>query len=93
MLKILFVPVGIAGSFVAAFAGKAVFTKIWGIIDKEEPPDPKHRAVSWTKLLVAAGIEGAIFRIIRAGFDHGTRTAVANVTGSWPGEEAPEARP
>lgn len=90
MVRILFVPVGIAGSFAAAFAGRAVFARVWGMIDEQEPPDPKHRAVSWSKLLVSAGIEGAIFRIIRAGVDHGTRTAVANVTGSWPGEEAPE---
>ncbi len=86
-------PIGIVGSFVAAFAGKAVFTRIWTVIDEEEPPDPKHRRVTWSKLLVAAALEGAIFRIIRAGFDHGVRSGVANLTGSWPGEEAPEQRP
>jgi hypothetical protein len=91
-MKVLFLPIGIIGSFLAAFAAKGVFSRVWGIVDEEEPPDPKHRDVTWTKLVAAAALEGAIFRVSRATVAHGSRIAVARLTGSWPGEEAPEER-
>jgi hypothetical protein len=35
-------------------------------------------------------VEGAIFRLVKGLTDHGARRAFAGVTGTWPGEEAPE---
>jgi hypothetical protein len=63
---------------------------IWGLIDEEEPPDSEHRRVSWPKLIAAAALEGAIFRATRVAADHGSRSAFAGFTGSWPGAEEPE---
>jgi hypothetical protein len=91
-MKVLFLPIGLIASLAAGFAAKGVFGRIWGVIDEEEPPDPKHRDVTWPKLLAAAALEGAIFKVSRAAAARGTRIAVANLTGSWPGEEAPEER-
>jgi hypothetical protein len=90
MSKILFIPVSILGSLAAGFLGKKVFEQIWGLIDKEEPPDPKHRQATWVKLLAALALEGAIFRAVRGLFDHGARRGFARFTGTWPGEERPE---
>ena len=39
----------------------------------------------------AAGLICAIFRLVRGWFDHGARQGFMRLTGSWPGEEAPEA--
>ncbi len=90
MMKVLFIPFSVIGGYVAAFLGKAVFGQVWGRIDEEEPPDPKHRDVPWGKLLAAAAIEGAIFQLSRSIFERVTRLGFANLTGSWPGPEAPE---
>jgi hypothetical protein len=89
-VKFLFIPVGVAGGLIAGFAGKKIFEKVWGLIDDEEPPDPKHREVSLPKLVAANALEGAIFRTVRALADHGSRRSFAGVTGSWPGDERPE---
>jgi hypothetical protein len=35
-------------------------------------------------------LEGAIFRFVRGWFDHGARQGFKRLTGTWPGEEAPE---
>jgi hypothetical protein len=90
MGKVLFIPFGIVGGLLAGFAGKKLFDVAWGLVDDEEPPEAEHRDVPLGKLVLANAIQGAIFRATRAAADHGTRRAFASVTGSWPGEEAPE---
>jgi uncharacterized protein DUF4235 len=89
-MKFLFVPIGIAGGLIAGLAGRKLFEKVWGLIDEEEPPDPKHREISVPKMVAANALEGAIFRAVRSLADHGSRRSFATVTGSWPGEERPE---
>jgi hypothetical protein len=90
MKKFAFLPVSIAGGFFAGLIGKKIFEQIWGLIDDQEPPEPKHREISYGKLIAAMALEGAIFRIIRGLFDHEARRAFARATGEWPGEEEPE---
>jgi hypothetical protein len=90
LVKLLFTPVSILGGLIAGFLSKKLFDQIWGLIDEEEPPDSKHRDIPWVKLLVAAAIQGAIFRAVKEATDHYSRQAFASVTGSWPGEEEPE---
>jgi hypothetical protein len=89
-MKILFLPFSIAGGIVAGFISKKLFEQIWGVIDKEEPPEAKHREISMGKLATALALEGAIFRLVRGLADHGSRQSFQKLTGSWPGEEAPE---
>jgi hypothetical protein len=92
-MKILFVPIGVASGIVAGLAAKKVSERIWGLIDEEEPPDPKHRDISVGKMIAALALEGAIFRAIRGLVDHGSRRVFMRTTGSWPGEERPEPEP
>jgi hypothetical protein len=90
MAKLLFIPVSIGGGLVAGFVSKKVFDQLWGLIDEEEPPSPKHRDIDWRKLLLAAAVQGAIFRAMREASDHYSRRAFARTTGTWPGKESPE---
>jgi hypothetical protein len=89
--KILFVPVSVTLGLLAGLVGRKAFEQVWGLIDDEEPPHPEHREFAWPKLIVALVVEGAIFRLVKGLVDHGARRSFARVTGSWPGEEAPEA--
>ena len=90
MKKIAFIPFSIIGGFLAGFVGKKIFEQIWGLIDDEEPPEPKHREIEYGKLVAALALEGAIFRILRGLVDHHGRRVFARATGEWPGEEEPE---
>ena len=83
-------PIGIVSGILAGLVGKKLFERVWGMIDDEEPPDPKHREIPIAKMLAALAIEGAIFRAVRGAVDHGMRRSFASVTGSWPGQERPE---
>jgi hypothetical protein len=89
-VKLLFIPFSISAGLVAGLAGKKLFERVWGLIDDEEPPDPKHREISRPKLIAALALEGAIFRATRGFADHAARRAFARTTGRWPGEAEPE---
>ena len=89
-MKLIFAPLGIVFGLIAGLLGKKAFEAVWGLIDEEEPPKPAHRELSWPKLVAALVLEGAIFRLAKGLVDHGTRASFAKLTGSWPGEEAPE---
>jgi hypothetical protein len=89
-MKLIFIPISVAGGIIAGLVAKKSFEQIWGMIDSEEPPDAEHREISYLKLAAALMIEGAIFRLVRGFFDHGARRTFARATGRWPGEEAPE---
>jgi hypothetical protein len=85
-MKFLFMPISVAGGLLAGFLGKKVFERVWSLIDKEEPPKPERREVSWPKLIAALALEGAIFRLLKGVADHGARRAFATGTGTWPGD-------
>jgi hypothetical protein len=89
-MKLLFIPVSIVVGLVAGAVSKKIFNQIWGVFDEEEPPDSKHRDIDWTKLVIAAAVQGAIFRLMKEASDHYSRRAFYRTTGKWPGEEKPE---
>ena len=89
-MKFVFMPISILGGLVAGMIGKKIFEQIWGLVDEEEPPEAKHREINYVKLVAALLVEGAIFRLIRGLFDHSARRGFSRLTGTWPGEEAPE---
>jgi hypothetical protein len=91
MGKLVFLPISIGGGLLAGLIGKKLFGVIWGLIDDQVPPKPEHRNVHVGKLLIALAIEGAIFSLIRGIVNHGSRLAYTRLTGSWPGDEQPEA--
>jgi hypothetical protein len=89
-MKFLFMPVSILAGLLAGFLAKKIFNQVWGLFDEEEPPDSKHRDIDWTKLVIAAAVQGAIFRAMKEATDHASRQAFARTTGSWPGEKEPD---
>ena len=90
MAKLFFIPVSLGASLAAGFVSKKVFDGLWGLVDEEEPPSGKHRDIDWRKLLLAAAVQGAIFRVVKEASDHYSRRAFERTTGSWPGAERPE---
>ena len=89
-MKFLFLPISIIGGLIGGQIASRIFEAIWGVFDDEEPPDSKHRDVSLAKMLAAAAVQGAIFRVVRKGIDHQSRKAFAGALGTWPGEQRPD---
>jgi hypothetical protein len=89
-MKFLFLPISIAAGLIAGQLSKKIFDGIWRLVDDQEAPEAEHRDIKLVKLVLALVIEGAVFRAVRGLVDHGARHSFERVTGSWPGEEAPE---
>jgi hypothetical protein len=89
-MKFLFLPISIIGGLIAGQISSRIFEAIWGLIDDQEPPDSEHRDISLAKMLVAAAVQGAIFRAMRKLVDHQSRKAFAGAVGTWPGQEQPD---
>jgi hypothetical protein len=89
-MKFLFLPFSILGGLAAGQLSKKIFDLVWSRFDDEDAPRPKHRQIDLGKLVAALVIEGALFRVVKGLFDHGSRRGFAKATGSWPGEEAPD---
>ena len=89
-MGLVFRPVGLVTGLLAGIVGRKVFERIWGLIDDEDAPEPKHREIAIGKLILALLIEGAIFAVLRGLADHGARHGFARLTGEWPGEEHPD---
>jgi len=89
-MKFLFLPFSIVAGLIAGQLSKKLFDGVWRLVDEEEAPEAEHKEISLAKLALALVIEGAIFRAVRGLVDHGARRGFYNLTGSWPGEEAPE---
>jgi hypothetical protein len=89
-VKLIFVPLSLGTSLLAGALARWLFSELWGAFDDEEPPEAEHRRASWSKVLVAAALRGAVFTAVRTAVDRGSRLAFMNLTGTWPGEEEPE---
>ena len=90
MSKLIFLPVRLCAGLLSGIVGKKLFERLWAVIDAEQPPQPEHRRIDVRKLVLALAIEGGLFRVLKGLADHGSRSAFARLTGSWPGEEAPK---
>jgi hypothetical protein len=89
-MKFLFLPFSIAAGLLAGFLSKKLFDGVWRLVDDEEAPEPEHKEISIPKMLLGLAVEGAVFRAVRGLVDHQARKTFYKLTGSWPGEEAPE---
>ena len=89
-MKLIYKPIGLALGLLAGFIGTAIFNKVWSLFDDEEPPKPTTQRVTWPKVLAAAALQGAIFRVTRAAIDRGGASGWWRVFGVWPGERDQE---
>jgi len=83
--KILFTPFSIAFSLVAGLVARKVFDRVWHAIDDEDPPDPGEELEPLPRILVAAGLQAAVFALARVLFDRQARKTFRGLTGTWPG--------
>jgi len=90
-MGLIFRPVGMGAGLIAGIIGGKIFDLVWGMIDDEDAPEPKHREIALGKLILALLIQGAIFGVLRGLADHAARHGFARMTGEWPGEERPDA--
>ncbi len=85
MTKLVYKPVGMVAGALAGIAAGVVFKQVWRLIaDEDDTPNATDEDRTWTEILIAAAIQGAIFAIVKAAVDRGGATGIKQLTGKWP---------
>lgn len=86
--KILYRPVGLAGSVLGGLLANVLFTKVWRRASpggRSAPPtalDPRHPL---SEILAAAAVQGIIFSVTKTVIDRAGARLFQRWSGEWPG--------
>lgn len=84
--KILYKPVGLALGAVSGVVASALFKQAWKTLrHDDDAPDATDEERTWSEVVLAAALQGAIFAVVKAAVDRGGATATRRLTGTWPG--------
>jgi hypothetical protein len=86
--KILYRPMGLAGSVIGGLIAGAIFKQVWKRAapgDKPDPPKPLETEYPFKEILIAAAIQGAIFSVVKTVIDRQGARLFERWTGEWPG--------
>jgi hypothetical protein len=70
----------------AGILGQKLAAKLWSQVFDEDPPDTAQEDVRLVPLLVAAVVEGTMYKLLRMAADRALRQGVMKFSGNWPGE-------
>jgi hypothetical protein len=88
MNKLLYKPLGMLVSVLGGVLAGAAFGQVWKLATGDkEAPSATQQDRSWTEVLVAATVQGAIFGLVKAAIDRGGATGFGKLTGEWPGDK------
>lgn len=86
--KMLYRPIGIAGSLAGGLIARQIFEKAWQRAapgDQPDPPKALETEYPIKQILLAAAIQGAIFALVKTIINRGGARAFERATGEWPG--------
>jgi hypothetical protein len=76
---------GMVGGLVAGL----IFERAWSAIGHGgDAPKATDEQRHWREILLAAGLQGAIFALVKAAVDRGLAEGTRKLTGIWPGHES-----
>ena len=86
--KMVYKPVDLVAGLLASLVAGLIFRRVWSVIEHEDDaPKPTDRQRGWMEILLAAGMYGTIFALIKAVMDRGAAEGTRKLTGTWPGNE------
>jgi hypothetical protein len=83
--KVVYKPLSwVAGALGGALAGQA-FRQVWKrVAGEEDAPDAIDRDYTWTQVIIAAAVQGAIFGAVKAATERAGAVGYRKATGDWP---------
>ena len=86
--KMVYKPADLAAGMLASLVAGLIFRRIWSVIEPgDDAPKATDRERGWMEILLAAGLYGTIFALIKAVMDRGAAEGTRKLTGTWPGNE------
>jgi Protein of unknown function (DUF4235) len=94
MIKVIYKPVSILVSVLGGILAGALFKRVWKLAaGEDETPKATDIRRGYPEVLIAAGLQGAIFALVKALLERGTADATRRLTGYWPGEDSDPGAP
>ena len=88
VVKVSYKAVNLIASVVGGLVVGVIFNRAWSAIERgDDVPRPTDEQRGWREILLAAGLQGAIFALIRAATGRGIAMGTRKLTGIWPGDE------
>ena len=88
VVKVSYTAVDLIAGMIGGVFASMIFKRVWSVIEQgEDAPKPTDEQRGWREILLAAGLQGAIFALIKAAFERGVATGTRRLTGIWPGDE------
>ena len=86
MLKLLYKPVAIVAGIVGGLLSGLIFKRVWKVVGRgSDVPTPIDSERGWGEILLAAGLQGAIYALVKAAVDRGAAEWTRKAIGIWPG--------
>ena len=88
MIKLLYKSVNLIASMLGGLLAGLIFKRVWKIIGRgDDAPKPTDARQGWGEILLAAGVQGTIFALVRAAVDRGAAEGIRKLLGIWPSDE------
>ena len=88
VVKVSYKAVDLIASMAGGLVVGLVFNRAWRVIEQgDDAPKPTDEQRGWREILLAAGLQGAIFALVKAAVDRGIAEGTRKLTGIWPGDE------
>ena len=86
--KMVYKPADLVAGLLASLLASLIFRRVWSIIEHgEDVPRATDEQRAWRDILIAAGLQGAVFALVKAAIDRSTAQGTRKLTGIWPGAE------
>jgi len=90
VVKVSYKAVDLIAGMIGGLVVGLIFNRAWSAIEQEDgAPKPTDEQRGWQEILIAAGLQGVIFALVKAIVDRGIAVGMRKVTGIWPGDEGP----
>jgi hypothetical protein len=86
--KLSYKAISLGTSILAGLVADAIFRRVWRLVaGQDEAPKATDPGRSWTEVLAASTLQGAVFALVKAVMDREGAAGARKLTGSWPGDE------
>ncbi len=85
LLKLIYKPMGLFMSVLGGILAGAAFKRTWKLVaHQDEAPRATDRQRTWSEVLPAAALQGAVFGLVKAAVDRAGAKSFERATGAWP---------
>jgi hypothetical protein len=88
VVKVSYKAVDLVAGMIGGLLVGLIFNRAWGVIEQgDDVPKATDKQRGWREILVAAGLQGLIFALVKAAGERVLAQWTRKLTGIWPGDD------